>query len=259
MADQSATTTWDNRRGSGSSGWSNASSTPASINQRPRVPLDNYQQGPSNAGMVHRNPFSNPSPSPSVYGDRDQLNPPNAPFAANGRPGSSGGLTINSRSSSKDGLNLSVSYLPSKFSRPLSPGISYRKANKGASINNIIKRGGGRDAFATGASRMPGNGDEDYDGVVPGKRGKLHWNRFKWILLCTNTLVRRGPLYTSQLRLTLFSPRPAHPLRHGRPNRMSRRLVQRLDGGSHHPRREPRRARRCVVVSSLSAVHPFAS
>lgn len=42
---------------------------------------------------------------------------------------------------------------------------------------------------------MPGENDEDYDGVDPGgKGGKLRWNRFKWILFGTNTIVRRFPL-----------------------------------------------------------------
>ncbi|KAG8908137.1 hypothetical protein FRB99_000165 [Tulasnella sp. 403] len=182
---------WDRRRESGSSNWSNASSNPASINQRPRVPQDTYVNTPvTTTGMVHRNPFQNPSPSPSLYGDSTPLHPPSAPFSGNLRPASAGsGLSI-SRSSSKQDLNgtvnLSVSYLPSKFSRPHSPGISYRKANK---VNGLVKRGGGRDAFATGAARMPGAHDEDYDGVDPGAKsnGRLHWNRFKWILFCTNT------------------------------------------------------------------------
>ncbi|KIO21705.1 hypothetical protein M407DRAFT_37320, partial [Tulasnella calospora MUT 4182] len=85
-------------------------------------------------------------------------------------------------------LSLSVGYLPTKFSRPLSPGISYRKANKPGS--GLVKRGGGTRAFGPGANRMPGDNDEDYDGVDPGRKGgKLRWNRFKWILFTTNTIL----------------------------------------------------------------------
>lgn len=139
--------------------------------------------------MVHRNPFQNPSPSPSVYGDTQPLHPPNVPFGSL-RPGSQ--LSADSRSSSRQNLteplSLSVTYLPTKFSRPLSPGISYRKANKAG--NGLVKRGGGTRAFGPGASRMPGENDEDYDGVDPGsKGGKLRWNRFKWILFGTNTIL----------------------------------------------------------------------
>lgn len=58
----------------------------------------------------------------------------------------------------------------------------------------VPKRGGGREAFRTGESRMPGAGDEDYDGVMPRRAGKtkprLRWNRFKWTLFAANTLVR---------------------------------------------------------------------
>ncbi|KAG8965636.1 hypothetical protein FRC00_010189 [Tulasnella sp. 408] len=184
---------WEQRRDSGSSGWSQASSNPASINQRPRVPQDSFANSPAaigpSPGMVHRNPFQNPSPSPSVYGDTQPLHPPNPPFGSL-RPGSQ--LSADSRSSSRQNLteplSLSVGFLPNKFSRPLSPGISYRKANKPGS--GLVKRGGGTRAFGPGASRMPGENDEDYDGVDPGRKGgRLHWNRFKWILFTTNTIL----------------------------------------------------------------------
>ncbi|KAG9049498.1 hypothetical protein FS837_010094 [Tulasnella sp. UAMH 9824] len=184
---------WEQRRDSGSSGWSNASSNPASINQRPRVPQDSFANSPAaigpSPGMVHRNPFQNPSPSPSVYGDTQPLHPPNPPFGSL-RPNSQ--LSADSRSSSRQNLteplSLSVGFLPNKFSRPLSPGISYRKANKPGS--GLVKRGGGTRAFGPGASRMPGDNDEDYDGVDPGRKGgRLHWNGFKWILFTTNTIL----------------------------------------------------------------------
>ena len=41
---------------------------------------------------------------------------------------------------------------------------------------------------------MPGANDEDYDGVdnlfgKDGKKPKMHWNRFKWILFIVNLIV----------------------------------------------------------------------
>ncbi|KAG8935610.1 hypothetical protein FRC02_007321 [Tulasnella sp. 418] len=134
----------------------------------------------------------NMSPSPSVHDA--PLTPPNPPFSL--RPLSTISASTASPSSSKQDLtaSLSVNYLPAKFSRPHSPGISYRKANKPGNR----KVGGGREAFAAGASRMPGANDEDYDGVQvdgwfqqggKGKKGKLRWNRFKWILFITNLML----------------------------------------------------------------------
>lgn len=129
----------------------------------------------------------------------EPLTPPAPPFSigASGRPNS--GISISSSLSTKEkGDNrssLSINYLPSKFSRPHSPGISFRKAN---TKGGLVKRGGGRDAFADGANRMPGNNDTDYEGVnvddwFKGKKPTLHWNRFKWIMFFTNTLVSVHP------------------------------------------------------------------
>jgi hypothetical protein len=57
----------------------------------------------------------------------------------------------------------------------------------------VPKRGGGREAFRPGEARMPGPGDEDYDGVMPRHgsktRPRLRWNRFKWVLFLSNSLV----------------------------------------------------------------------
>ncbi|GJJ12625.1 hypothetical protein Clacol_006868 [Clathrus columnatus] len=96
--------------------------------------------------------------------------------------------------SDKESVSLSVNYLPSKFSRPHSPG-SYRRRKKGDNGEedvDVPKRGGGREAFRTGEARMPGLGDEDYDGVMPdstGKRPRMRWNKFKWTLFCSNLLL----------------------------------------------------------------------
>lgn len=123
--------------------------------------------------------LSDMSPNP-----QSNLEPPSFNFAS--RSPSSTSLN-----SAKD-VSLSVNYLPSKFSRPHSPGI--RKRGKGEKDDDFYpKRGGGRDAFRSNESRMPGTHDEDYDGVTGGwaaaTKGRLRWNRFKWILFFSNTLL----------------------------------------------------------------------
>jgi len=68
-----------------------------------------------------------------------------------------------------------------------------RKGKGPIDAAEVPKRGGGREAFRTGEARMPGVGDEDYDGVMPREGGKtkprLRWNKFKWMLFTANTLV----------------------------------------------------------------------
>jgi len=58
----------------------------------------------------------------------------------------------------------------------------------------MVPRGGGVAAFRANAARMPGEGDEDYDGVdlrpgqlLPNRR--LRWTRFKVILFFANTVL----------------------------------------------------------------------
>ena len=93
--------------------------------------------------------------------------------------------------------SLSVNYLPSKFSsHVLSNGMKRRKGGKGGDIP-IPKRGGGREAFKANESRMPGDGDDDYDGVSfgqHGRKGRLRWNRFKWVLFFANLVVSLSSL-----------------------------------------------------------------
>ena len=89
--------------------------------------------------------------------------------------------------------SLSVNYLPSKFSNSL---ITKRRKN-GKDVDALMPRqGGGREAFKSNESRMPGDGDDDYDGVdVFGAREggrtrpKGRWNRFKWCLFVANVVV----------------------------------------------------------------------
>lgn len=66
----------------------------------------------------------------------------------------------------------------------------------------LPKQGGGVDAFRTGEARIPGQQDEDEDGLTSGWFGgqdsrasqkKLRWNRFKWILFVANSFVGAGP------------------------------------------------------------------
>lgn len=118
------------------------------------------------------------------------LTPPNAPYSS--------ASPLGSRRSSTTSLNkdrpssLSVNYVPAKFTKLHEPGKwSHR---------NQQKQGGGRDAFATDASRMGQVGTVDDDegtvfalgkgGLKQKKKPKLRWNRFKWALLLANILVR---------------------------------------------------------------------
>jgi len=96
--------------------------------------------------------------------------PPTAPFMNNvSRDNLSLGSTTN--------LSLSVNYIPSKFSE-----FRNRKGGKYDDDPNLPKRGGGLHVFKTNESRMPQG------------KGRLRWNKFKWILFATNTLVCFLPL-----------------------------------------------------------------
>jgi hypothetical protein len=139
--------------------------------------------------------------SPNPQSD-PPLEPPNPPFGGSGRSPS-----YTSLNSSQKDLSLSVNYLPSKFSRPHSPGVHKRRKGEKDPDDFIPKQGGGREAFRSNEARMPGAGDEDYDGITGGFKGKygpkgrLRWNKFKWILIFTNTLV------CFLLRLEFFPPK----------------------------------------------------
>ncbi|KLO07793.1 hypothetical protein SCHPADRAFT_917113 [Schizopora paradoxa] len=91
--------------------------------------------------------------------------------------------------------SLSLNYIPTKFSGPLTSDVVKRRNVP------VHKQGGGREAFRRRESRMPRGDDEDYDGVEnvrqtwfggpPGakKKKRLRWNAFKWILFTTNFLL----------------------------------------------------------------------
>ena len=92
-----------------------------------------------------------------------------------------------------DSSSLSINYLPTKFGAGL---VSRRRYGKELSVSEVPKPGGGRDAFKANESRMPGHGDEDYEGVQGAwfrpnatKGPVLRWTRFKWIMFFANALV----------------------------------------------------------------------
>ncbi|KAI0064053.1 hypothetical protein BV25DRAFT_1933706 [Artomyces pyxidatus] len=123
------------------------------------------------------------------------LEPPNAPFASSASV-RSGSPRTESPLLGDTPLSLSVNYLPSKFSDAVLYNGLKRRNGKGSPLG-VPKRGGGREAFKSGEARMPGEGDEDYDGVQSswfskGAGGRtpprLRWNRFKWILFVSNLL-----------------------------------------------------------------------
>ena len=117
-----------------------------------------------------------------------RLTPPQAPFSNTGSLRS-----VTPSASIPDNVSLTINYLPTKFSRPHSPGIHKRKGKGVLDAADVPKRGGGREAFRRGEARMPGEGDEDYDGVMPRQSGKtkpkLRWTKFKWVLFFSNTVV----------------------------------------------------------------------
>lgn len=121
------------------------------------------------------------------------LVPPNLPFASNVSL-ATGSLHTGSPYGAQSSLSLSVNYLPTKFSDAV---LYNGLKNRGKAFPLGPKRGGGREAFRSGEARMPGDGDEDYDGIQgnfftkEGGRTKprLRWNGFKWTLFFSNFLV----------------------------------------------------------------------
>ncbi|KAF8231524.1 hypothetical protein L208DRAFT_1398721 [Tricholoma matsutake] len=166
-------------------------------------PMENLPSLRRSAESSHSNTGSTHPMLPSINAP---LDPPSAPFAnsAGTQPTSSrSASSFNPRSASpfKKGngdtetssVSLSVNYLPTKFSNTLlTAGPRKRKAGK-IDEPTMPKIGGGVEAFRSGEARMPGQSDEDYDGVSGGLfRGgeaaprKLRWNAFKWILFTAN-------------------------------------------------------------------------
>ncbi|KAJ7189984.1 hypothetical protein GGX14DRAFT_382643 [Mycena pura] len=110
----------------------------------------------------------------------DYLGPPTLPFADISRPSSP----------APSAHSLTVNYVPSKFSATL---VSRRRGLRDG-VQGMVPRGGGVEAFRSGAPRMPGVADEDYDGVDMSAKGgwrgrKLRWTRFKVILFIANVIL----------------------------------------------------------------------
>ncbi|RDX44250.1 hypothetical protein OH76DRAFT_1359835 [Lentinus brumalis] len=121
------------------------------------------------------------------------LDPPNIPYGSRASSFRSMSPKNDTPLMDSKGMptSLSVNYLPSKFSSHVLTGGMKRRKGKGADGIPIPKRGGGREAFRANESRMPGDGDDDYDGVNFGqgggaRKGRLRWNRFKWVLFLSN-------------------------------------------------------------------------
>lgn len=122
------------------------------------------------------------------------LEPPSAPFASHREStrSFSSGTSPLLKDSDKFSTSLSVNYLPSKFSNAV---VTKRKKNGKANGGYLMpKQGGGREAFRSNEARMPGEGDDDYDGIDFNKEGgrtkaKGRWNKFKWCLFLANILV----------------------------------------------------------------------
>ena len=134
------------------------------------------------------------------------LDPPTLPYGS--RSSSFRSMSPKNDTPLMDGkaTSLSVNYLPSKFSSNILSGGMKRRKGKGGDIP-IPKRGGGREAFKANESRMPGDGDDDYDGVSfgqHGRKGRLRWNRFKWVLFFANLVVSLSSLFLLLLVLPFF-------------------------------------------------------
>jgi hypothetical protein len=166
--------------------------------------LMEYEYQPRRASSIVSHAHSTVSQATStrhMLSDMSPLDPPTIPFAS--PRGSQTSLSprndtpllprrVNSN------VSLSVNYLPTKFSTALmTPGAGRRRKNKSGGPM-MPKRGGGREAFKSGEARMPGEQDDDYDGINSGWFGgkdggrtkpRMRWNRFKWILFVSNIVL----------------------------------------------------------------------
>nr|GAT51110.1 predicted protein [Mycena chlorophos] len=125
------------------------------------------------------------SPQHTATMAHQPLAPPRPPFADS--------ASASSRSSSPGPnadagsvVSLQINYLPTKFSNPL----IRRRRGTDASGQALLKRGGGVDAFRAGEPRMPGSNDDNYDGLEFGPKAtrRAKWNRFKWVLVFSNSV-----------------------------------------------------------------------
>jgi hypothetical protein len=135
------------------------------------------------------------------------LDPPSAQFATNSPTASSSSVSPfknGDGDTESSAVSLTINYLPKKFSNSLLT-AGPRRRNAGKSGEPLVpKMGGGVEAFKSGEARMPGQNDEDYDGIsgglfsgVNGAPRKLRWNRFKWTLFVANSFVGSIVIYRS--------------------------------------------------------------
>jgi hypothetical protein len=120
-------------------------------------------------------------------------------------------------------LSLSVNYIPSKFSEFMN-----RKGDKYEP--NLQKQGGGLHAFKTKKTRIPQG------------KGRLRWNKFKWVLIGTNSLVCFYVFPFLPCHFFHFSYYTAHALLHRRSRHLSPNMVRRLVRRRCHTHREQTRA-----------------
>jgi hypothetical protein len=127
-------------------------------------------------------------------------------------------------------LSLSVNYLPSKFSE-----FGSRKLSKYDDDANpaLPETGGGLLAFRTNVIR-----------IFQGK-GSLRWNRFKWTLFGTNTLV----CLLQILVTSAFSNYTAHALFHDCFHHLLANMVRYLGKGRCHTHRKRTRTSRLNIGS----------
>lgn len=211
-----------------------------------------------------------PNPTPGSNPYASDLVPPTRPFGGS----TSNRSSLTSLASSQKGLNgsdsdkttsLSVNYLPSKFSRPHSPGLHPRRVSSNPKLKSNAAnpiRGGGLAAFRSGEARMADANDEDYDGVqtqggwgvTGGKGHRLRWNRFKWILLFTNSLVSSQCKQTLSTTLhpdrVFFAYSPAHWVFFYRSHFLPTHLAQRMGSCRDCHRQQPDRAHLYVVLTT---------
>ena len=146
-----------------------------------------------------------------------KLVPPNLPFASNVSLATGSLRTGSPYLGAQSSLSLSVNYLPTKFSDAV---LYNGLKNRGKAFPVGPKRGGGREAFRSGEARMPGDGDEDYDGIQGGfftKEGgrtkpRLRWNGFKWTLFFSNFLVSTLSLFCDPFYVFLANCSCGHML-----------------------------------------------
>ncbi|KAJ7196930.1 hypothetical protein GGX14DRAFT_536977 [Mycena pura] len=115
----------------------------------------------------------------SVYldGKRASINrPPRRPFLRNARSSSSRSSLLGPPFNGSN-VSLQLNYVPSKFAAH-----SVRQRGLGKGVRGV-------EAFRPGEPRVARSNSESYDGADVGeKTGRAKWNKFKWMLVASNTV-----------------------------------------------------------------------